>query len=307
MNKNKVLVLYYHRINSLNTDTNLLAVSPSRFRQHMKYIKRNYVIPRFEENWNLLDGNGVVITFDDGYLDIYENALPILEELEIPATVFVTTGTMDQKRELWWDELEYLLLTGDNLPQKFHLQDERFEYTWPLTTYEMRLNCYYSIHFLMKNCIGIEKRNRWFDQLWEWRQESPAARKTHLTLNDSACIELAKSKLITIGAHTISHPALAKLPVKEQEREIKTSVEYLSNLLGRKTDTFSYPFGAVKIDYNQDTIAACKEAGIRKAAATTKGLWTKQTDNYEIPRICIQNINLYEFENRIESMWKEWE
>lgn len=306
MKQNKVLVLYYHRINSLDTDTSLLAVSPDQFRQHMKFLKRKYIIPRFEEDWSSLDGEGVVVTFDDGYLDVYENALPILEELNIPATVFVSTGTMNQKRELWWDELEYLLLSGNNFSDKFHLQDEKFEYTWSLDTYEMRLNCYYSLHFLMKNCIALQKRNEWFDQLWDWKQEQPTARETHLTLGDSTCVELAKSNLITIGAHTISHPALAKLAIEEQKREIKTSIEYLSNLLEKEIDMFSYPFGGVNIDYNQDTIAICREAGIRKAATTTRGLWTEELGNFEIPRICIRNVNLYEFEKEIESIWKEW-
>ena len=109
MRKNRVLTLYYHRVNNLKTDYNLLCVSPIKFRQQMLYLKRNYQIVRFEENWNLLDSDAVAITFDDGYIDNLEYALPILEELEVPATIFISTGTMNQNKELWWDELEQLI------------------------------------------------------------------------------------------------------------------------------------------------------------------------------------------------------
>lgn len=304
MKDNKVLVLYYHRINSLNIDTNLLAVSPEQFRQHMKFLKRNYIIPRFEEDWSMLDGPGVVITFDDGYLDVYQNALPILEDLGIPATVFVCTGTMNQKREMWWDELENLILVGNDIPQRFHLVDEVFDYTWSTDTYEMRLNCYQSIHFLMKNCINVEKRNEWFEQLWNWRQKQPMARQTHLTVGDNTCIELAKSNLITIGGHTVSHPALAKLDVNEQKREIGLSLRYLARLLSREINVFSYPFGGARVDYNDDTINICRELGVVKAATTKTGIWLKEKGDYTIPRNCVKNINLFEFEKMINMLWE---
>lgn len=305
MKEKKVLVLYYHRINSLERDTNCLCVSPYKFRQQIKYLKRNFIIPRFEEDWTLLDGAGVVITFDDGYLDNYQNALPILEELDIPATVFVSTGTMEQKRELWWDELEYLLLEGENIPAMFHLYDEIYEYIWRTDTYEMRLNCYWSLHFLIKNCISVEKRNEWFEQLWNWREKDFAARKTHLTLGKSSCIELAESKLITIGGHTVSHPSLAKLGIEDQRKEIKLSLEYLSELLSREIDVFSFPFGGRQTDYNQYTIEICKEFGIRKAATTQRGLWDRKMGNYTIPRNGVKNCDLFEFKDMIERLWEE--
>ena len=65
MKQNRVLVLYYHRVNILENDYNLLCVSPIKFRQQMLYLKHNYQIVRFEDDWSLLDSDAVVITFDD--------------------------------------------------------------------------------------------------------------------------------------------------------------------------------------------------------------------------------------------------
>ena len=92
--KTKIAVLYYHRVYVKQNDTNLLCVEPKKFEQQMKYLKKNYNILRFEEDWSKSDRDGIVITFDDGYLDNLTYALPILDELQIPATVFVSTGIL---------------------------------------------------------------------------------------------------------------------------------------------------------------------------------------------------------------------
>jgi peptidoglycan/xylan/chitin deacetylase (PgdA/CDA1 family) len=51
---------------------------------------------------------GVVVTFDDGYVDNLRNALPILERLRVPATLFVATGPVESQRPFWWDEFSAL-------------------------------------------------------------------------------------------------------------------------------------------------------------------------------------------------------
>ena len=85
----KVLTLLYHRVNNLKHDKHLLAVTPDNFYKQLMFLKEHYPIVRFEEDWNNLREDAVCITFDDGYMDNFTNALPILQELEIPATVFV--------------------------------------------------------------------------------------------------------------------------------------------------------------------------------------------------------------------------
>lgn len=291
----KVLVLYYHRVYEPKYDLHQLGVMPRAFEQQMRYLGKNYNILRFEEDWTNSDRDSVVITFDDGYLDNFTYALPILEELHVPATVFVSTGTLSGDRELWWDELETLLLAEGDYPEIFRLEDDVYNCEWRTDTYEFRLNCYKALHYLMKDHVSPAKRDNWFDQMWRWRGETRYVNPEHTVLTDRTCKELAKSEYITIGAHTISHPSLAKLTFEEQWREIKASAEYLENLLGRKMDIFSYPFGAEGTDFDENTIAACRDAGIRKAASTNPGLWQKGMDEYKIPRNCMRNWGLYEF------------
>lgn len=305
MSKTQVLTLYYHRINVLEHDCNLLCVSPDRFRQQMLYLKDNYQITRFEEDWSNLNENAVAVTFDDGYLDNLTYAVPILEELEIPATIFVSTGTMNQKRELWWDELERLLLVGGSFPESFCLTDDEFGCEWETSTIELRKNCYQALHYLMKNHSLPAKRENWMRQLWEWRGLEPVARKEYLTLSEQNVRSLAQSKLISVGAHTISHPALAKLPAALQETEIVTSISRISELTGREITIFSYPFGGCPDDYNEKTMEICRRAGIRKAASTENALWDGDTDPYRIPRKVVRDWRLFEFADKMKEYWKD--
>lgn len=306
MGRNSVLVLCYHRVNILKIDTNLLAISPEHFRQHMKYLKENYMIARFEDDWRQLDEQAVVVTFDDGYLDNFQNALPILEELDIPATVFITTGIIGKNRELWWDELENVLLDGNIFPSKFHLEDDRFDCVWDTHSYEMRMNCYNAIHYLMKNFIDVKKREQWMLQLWNWRGKEPQVRCKNLTVSKEICKELGKSKLISIGAHTVSHPSLKSLDTDAQRTEIKESLENISEIINRRVNIFSYPFGMKDIDYSSETVKICKELGIKKAAAAYGGVWKTEMDDYTIPRNGIRNMDLNEFKVRIKKIWENY-
>lgn len=301
----RVLTLYYHRVQILEKDNNLLCVSPIRFRQQMLYLKHNYPIVRFEDDWTELDTDAVAITFDDGYFDNLQYALPVLEELEIPATIFVSTGTMDQMSELWWDELERLVLVGDNIPPVFQLTDEEFGCVWDTSMWEYKKNCYGGLHYLMKNFINPDKREKWLRQLWNWREMERTVRAENRTISVEDCRKLAGSKMISIGAHTISHPSLASLEAELQELEIKESIERLSEVLGSQITLFSYPFGSPEVDFNDTTIEICRKYGIQKAASTEYKLWNPTVDPYRIPRKVVRDWTLNEFEQKIREYWIE--
>lgn len=303
MGKNRVLTLYYHRVNVSEIDYNLLCVSPIRFRQQMLYLKDHYQIVRFEDDWNALDTDAVAVTFDDGYLDNLTYAVPILEELGVPATMFVSTGGLDQRKEFWWDELEQILIVGEGFPSSLQLADDEFHCKWNTSTYEYRKNCYLGLHYLMKNYICADKREEWLAQLWNWRGKERKIREKNMPLSPDDCRKMAEARMISIGAHTVSHPSLANLDIKEQEREINTSVEELSRILNQEITLFSYPFGGPGFDFNDDTIEICRKCGIQKAASTGIALWDPATSPYNIPRRIVRDWCISEFDKKIREYW----
>lgn len=101
-------ILMYHRVADVSQDPQLLAVSPQNFRAQIGYINEKYhIVPLseiFEEiQKGIVSKNKIAITFDDGYKDNLYNALPILEEFNAPATIFVTTGNIGSEELFPWD------------------------------------------------------------------------------------------------------------------------------------------------------------------------------------------------------------
>jgi peptidoglycan/xylan/chitin deacetylase (PgdA/CDA1 family) len=105
-----VVILIYHRVTTLPLDPQMLAVTPANFRAQMRYLKDNFQVLRFEDNWSKVTEPSVVVTFDDGYADNALEALPILEEVGVPGTFFIITGKIDTRQEFWSDELERIVL-----------------------------------------------------------------------------------------------------------------------------------------------------------------------------------------------------
>ena len=113
----KVLVLNYHMVNSMFIS---LAVEPEDFDWQMKYlVDHGYHTISIDELYDFLAGQGtlpdrpVLITFDDGYVDNYTNAYPILKKYNLKATIFIVTGFVSKRRGyLTWDQLREMEKNG---------------------------------------------------------------------------------------------------------------------------------------------------------------------------------------------------
>ena len=296
-----VVVLLYHRVPSIAPDPQLLSVSPDNFRAHMQFLKNNYTLVRFEEDWSKLKKPAIVITFDDGYADNAREALPILEEVGVPATFFISTGLIGTPQQFWWDELAHIILGDHDFPERFELADNNSEQVWPSATSTQRLTFYGEIQLLMKN-INAHRRESWLRQLRRWVHTGEEADDSHRLMSIEELRSLADSRWVTIGAHTVSHTALSSLTFPEQRHEIIDSKTQLESWLGKEINVFSYPFGSEE-DYTQDSATICKEAGFIKAAANFPAQVHNWTDLYKIPRQLVRNWSIDIFPEKLKRFW----
>lgn len=296
-----VVVLVYHRVTTLDSDPEMLAVTPDNFRSQMCYLKKSFPIVRFEENWGKTPKPAVAITFDDGYADNALEALPILEELEIPATFFVSTGTIGTAQEFWWDELERLILSGI-VPARFTLHDGTLQRSWPTSTDPERQKCYHEMVQMVTDA-DPGRRNDWLSQIRRWAGNETGVTGRHRSMTVDELRLLAASRLVTIGAHTVTHGRLAAMAVHEQRNEIATPKRQLESWLGREVTMFSYPFGRT-CDYSQETAALCREAGFTKAAANVPGQAHRWTDEFRIPRHLVRNWPVDIFAQKLQRFWR---
>lgn len=301
--ENPAIVLLYHRVTNLEHDPQLLAVHPDNFYEQINMLKKNYTLLRIDEFSELLltkkriPKNTVIITFDDGYADNLYEALPILESLNSQALFYITTSNINTNYELWWDELERIIL-HDNFPSdNIEIKTGINALCFSSSNAEERMDIYHALHPYLK--YGrIEAREGILNQLRQLTGMTKCGRKTHRLLTTDEIKQLGESSAAIIGAHTHNHPALSVLSYKEQTEEIRRSRIILENALNKKIDHFSYPYGNKK-DYNKDSLLACRELGFKIVCANYYGQAHSWTDVFQIPRILIRNWNRKDFKNHI--------
>jgi peptidoglycan/xylan/chitin deacetylase (PgdA/CDA1 family) len=301
----------YHRVTELANDPYLMAVTPEHFAEHMEVVRKFYFPIGLEQLAQALRGGkipkrAVVVTFDDGYVDNLYNARPILERYEIPAMVFVTTGHIGNPSEFWWDELDRLLLQPGTLPvvcelplngRTLHCQlDEAAAYTtadyerhraWhiereddPTPRHRLHRLLYQLLHSLTQ-----KDQRKLLDNLRAWASAGPTGRPTHRTLLPDELSQLADRRLIEIGAHTVTHPLLGKLPLAAQRDELRQSRTRIEELLDHQVISFAYPHGS----YTQETLAVVQEAGFSIACSSDTDVIRKGSDTLRLPRMSMRN------------------
>ncbi len=268
-----IQVLIFHRVSYKQNDPWGLEVTPEKFEEYIRIISSNYPIIRFEDNWHKVQERSIVLTFDDGYCDNYQYALPILEKYNVPATVFVSTGNIGSEREFWWDRIARLLSEDS-------VRDVRGQ----LLT------------------LSHEERERQIARIESKLLNSKQASKDDRSLNMKELKCLAASPIITIGAHTVTHSMLSALSKEEQEEEILASKRFLEQSIERPVHIFSYPFGG-EGTYNEGTINILKQYGFVKAATNYSGLTNANDDMYQIPRCGIPKCDDKKLLNIIERNW----
>jgi peptidoglycan/xylan/chitin deacetylase (PgdA/CDA1 family) len=229
----------------------------------------------------------VVVTFDDGYRDNLHMAKPLLERYEIPATVFVASGYLG--REFWWDQLDRILPGPEALPERLTLKVggtvHRFETAGrgghrsenPATARRERSLAW--LYRLFEPLVEGE-RQQLFEQIRAWPGATTNDDPDRKVLSADEVRRLAQGNLLEIGAHTVSHPNLARLPISEQQTEVQQSKSYIEDLLNQPVTSFAYPHGSL----SDATVAVVRDAGYACACTSSNDVVWNRSNCFQLPR-----------------------
>ena len=290
--------LLYHRITDLNSDPQLLAVSPQNFNAQLNYLKHNCKVLSIEEVIYHIEKkikfpkNSVALSFDDGYADNYSVALPLLESNGCQAIFYISTSTISTAKEFWWDEVERLILMSTKKEVNFNINLNDLPLAIRYENVHERKKTYEFLLPILRVAKPVE-RKRFISELSEHVIDA-GSRLTHRAMTFDELIKLADSSSAVIGAHTHNHASLAALNYEEQYDEIKLSKEILEKHIGKQVINFSYPFGTRK-DYNQNSIQICIKLGIKMAAANYPYPLHARSPRYELPRYLVRNWSIEQF------------
>ena len=208
----------------------------------------------------------VALTFDDGYLDTAVHALPILERHRAPFTLYVTTGFADRTARLWWVELEEAVRARDIVV--LDIGGRRL--SLPARTDEEKRTAFETLYWMLR--AGPEERLLSDIALLAAQAGvDGAAIPARLCLDWDAIAALARHPLCTIGAHTMTHPMLAKHDAGFVRRELAESRRRIEMRTGLPARHLAYPVGdATSASPRDHAIAA--ELGYASAVTTRPGL-----------------------------------
>lgn len=305
---NGLLVLNYHRIGT-PTDTYLdealWSATQDDFDQQVRLLQSSFDVIGLADlsdamrdlqksrhlSWK--PSRFAMITFDDGYIDNYELAFPVLKAHRSSGVFFVATGFIDEPRLAWWDEITWMVRTSSrsriSLPENWCDKPLILDSSDRRTAIDQLLRVYYRLdgsrteQFLNgiaeATGTGRAPRDAVAGQWMSWRM-----------------IQEMNSSGMDIGAHTVNHPILANLTEEEQAMEVCESRLRLEQQLGCSVSALSYPVGKPE-SFNDETRRVLSHHGFDWAFSYYGGHSSgTDVDRYDIPRAAVEsNVTLADF------------
>ena len=308
------VVLLYHRVTTLQQDPQELSVTPANFNAQITHLASDYNVldaDRFlyhVKNKKAFPERSVFVTFDDGYADNYHEALPLLTQHKVPALFYITTSKINTPYELWWDDLERVLLTDANLPPTLTINIDGRNWQYATGTLMAIRETYYALQQVLRFCKPAVIESA-MEQLYEWSGKTATGRPSHRLMTWEELKAMGNAGYADIGCHTHRHPAVGMLSYEEQYTEIGMSKEILESVLGATQEHFSYPFGGRKFlgtkrYYNADSIKACKALGLQLVCANYHGQVHSWSNPYALPRILVRDWPLDVFRRHMQQFFK---
>lgn len=269
----------------------LLEITPKFFERALRLIKRarvdvisidemhrRYIAGEFKRRF-------VVLTFDDGYKDIKEWAYPLLKKYEMPFTLYIPTSFPDQLGELWWLGLEAAIAQNSRIGLTINGEHRYFD----CVTVSQKRELYDEVYGYLRSLKTEKELRAIVRELCAYHKVDLAAFCRDLSMTWGEIAEMADDPLVTIGAHTVSHSMLKKLPDDASVRaEMEQSRAVLEAALGKRPEHLAYPVGdPTSAGPREFRIAA--ELGFKTAVTTRPGVLFKAHRDHlmALPRISV--------------------
>lgn len=274
------LILCFHRICHPQTllDRRTDAIPPEQFERILFYIQSlGYRFISLEEMADRIEagsaGREVVVTFDDGFSDLYYNAFPILQKMKIPFSLFLITSTVDSKKLLWLHRL-YILLEQLNESERRRILGTflPLQVNWPI---EKQVKNFFMnrektvVNHLLEELAGAAH--------WNFDRDEESAAQLYLTRNQLCEMQRAGA---AIEAHGCEHWPLNPLDHGEMEAEITGSIRFIESEFGRRPRFFSVSFGVT----SEHVPGILRRENIR-GLCTMEHTAVRRNNLYALPRI----------------------
>ncbi len=228
-------------------------------------------------------GRFATITADDAYRDNLHEALPVLEKHAAPLTVYVAPAMIDGEADLWWDVIDDIVSATDRL----NLELPGGAVVMNCSTPRQKYEAHRRLHDYLTLDVAEEDQRAVLRKLADASGVDPAAPARTL-MNWDEIARMAAHPLVTIGAHTVNHYNLKRLPEAAARQEMTGVVEVLRDRLGEAPRHLAYPYGYASAVGCRE-VGLAREAGYVSAVTTRHGVLRAEHRNHlhALPRISV--------------------
>jgi Predicted xylanase/chitin deacetylase len=261
-------VLAYHRVGDPETtafDPWVITANQEQLEGQLRFFQQHHRLVGLDEAIEIAagrdksPGRAILITFDDGYLDNYQMALPVLKAVGCEATFFLVSGFMTEGLFAWWDLMAWQIRAAKDAVFQLPVGTE-------IKTVDVREmsapEAIGAVLDLYKACPA-ETLDAFTTSLAAAVPAGmqPPSDRMFLDMGEARALLDAGMRL---GAHTQTHAILARLSAEEQRDEMRRSRAILEERIGATIDVMAYPVGGPS-DFDQTTQALAAECGYRAA------------------------------------------
>ncbi len=277
----RLSILIFHRVLRQPDPLFPSEIDAVRFDRLMAIVAKSFVVLTLGQALahraaGTLPRRALTITFDDGYADNAEVALPILQRYGLRATFFVATGFLDGGRMFNDTVIETVRGAAE---KPLNLSDFALG-VCKLASADDRRGVIDLLLPRVKH-LALSEREAFLSRLHKLAGEP--ALPSNLMMRSQQVVELHCAGM-EIGGHTVRHPILSVLPDSEAEAEIADGRRHLQNLTGAAVDVFAYPNGRPMQDYDGRHVAMVRRLGFRGAVSTANGVSNQAADPFQLPR-----------------------
>ena len=271
--RSAVILSYHSIVEEPQRTDHILGISRARscFEDHMQTLARRFSpvtvrdVAEFASSGRKLPPRAVAVTFDDGFADNYEVALPILNRYGIPATFYIMVDGVENGRLPWYCRLRYAL----NTTKKSSWFNASRNQSYSLATPQGRKTALTAAWEVGARLTGQVQQN-FIREVEESLEIAPLTTSHGFMMTWDQVRSLRKAGH-TVGGHTVSHPNLAQVSEGEAHYEITECKKKLEKEIGEPIDHFSYPHPALNPQWSRQTLEITRQAGFKSAALTKCG------------------------------------
>lgn len=302
-----------YRVQNRALDGNLISVDS--LRQQLGLLKKSYNVITPEDFLHWLEEkmplppHSVLLTCDDALRNTLTEMVPVLHELGMSCLFFATGASGDETSSMLWYEELYLMLLEAREPITISLSEAGVS-VGGIPPNKQHASWWNLVEQLSR--FDRELRRNFLDQIGEqlglsgnWRErflQDQTLAGRFLVLDVAGLRQLVAAGM-TIGAHSLSHPILARVSEELAWREISESRSITENALGQAVWAFAYPFGNPAMVTARD-VRLAEQAGFQCAFMNTEAGLAEKTNRFALPRVHITgDMSLFEFEAHISGFY----